>query len=447
MEKWAGNNFVMRSGKRSGRFFTVFISRFSCFIGLLCIGCWLSAQESIAGTIVSQKGEPLAGANVFIPNTAMGTVSGANGSFVLRRLPAGNFKIAVSHIGYEVYTANISKQERAKPFQIVLAPRISELKSVTIRNYVDKGWSKWGNTFTEAFVGTSSYATKTRILNQDAVRFVYLENLHELHAFADEPVILENRALGYRVSIDLVDFTLDVANNQVDYQIYSFFTPLEGTEDEMAGWKKNRREAYSFSLMHFMRALHANELKEEGFEIRLLERKQNTEKQRINLIYKNEMAALGNQEHSSERAIERRIEKKFPKDSVVYFRKVLSQEDRKEKLHPALLSFKDIAVKTDSNTAILKFTDYLVVTYKRKMEPAEYADFRTFAGQKNMALSDANNEPVKRQHPFTILTLTQDIPLEINETGYFKNVDLMIDGFWGWWEKIGTKLPYDYLPF
>lgn len=446
MENWAGNNIVMRSGKQPGCFFTSFISRVCCMIGLLCAGGGVWSQDIITGNVVSQKGEPLAGANVFVPNTAIATATDAKGSFVLRRLPSGNFKLAVSYIGFDVYTVNISSREKEKPLQVILVPKVSELTSVIIRNYVNEGWKKWGNTFTEAFVGTSSHAAKTRIVNQDVIKFVFLEKENELHAYASEPVVIENKSLGYRLTVDLVDFTLDIYRNQVDYQVYSFFTPLQGSEDEMADWKKNKQDAYAFSLMHFMRAVYSDELKEEGFEIRRLERRQNEEKQRILLLYKTEQATLDNQENSSEKAIQRKIEKKFPKDSVSYFRKVISQEDRTEKIYPGLLSFSDVALKTDSNTVILKFTDHLVVTYKKKVEPQEYFDYRTGAGQRNLALSDAGAEPVKKQRPSTILTLTQGIPVEINETGYFKNIDLMIDGFWGWWEKIGTKLPYDYIP-
>ena len=446
MENWAGKYFIMRSGKRSSHLIAGFTGRIVCLIGLLCTGSGVWSQDILTGNVVSQKGEPLSGANVFIPNTAIATASDAKGAFVLRHLPAGNFKIAVSYVGYEVFTTNISSGEKGRTLHFVLTPKVSELTTVTIRNYDDRGWSKWGNLFSEAFIGRSSHAAKTKIINQDVIKFIYLEKEKELHAYAGEPIIIENKSLGYRISVDLVDFTLDVLNNQVDYQVYSFFMPLEGSEEEIADRKKNRRDAYAFSLMHFMRALHADRLKEEGFETRLLERRQNTEKERITILYKSEQAALASQGNSSEKAIQRRIEKKFPKDSVAYFRKVLSQEDRTEKLHPNLLGFDSIASKTDSNTVILKFTDYLVITYKKKTEPAEYFDYRTGAGERSMALSDATNAPVKRGRPYTILTLTQGIPVEINETGYFKNIDLMIDGFWGWWEKIGTKLPYDYVP-
>ena len=82
------------------------------------------------------------------------------------------------------------------------------------------------------------------------------------------------------------------------------------------------------------------------------------------------------------------------------------------------------------------------ITYIKVKEPVEYAAY------KNKQYPDVNTpeSAMQRVYPNTELTLTQGIPVEINESGYFNNIDLFMYGFWGWWERIATKLPYEYEP-
>jgi hypothetical protein len=45
------------------------------------------------------------------------------------------------------------------------------------------------------------------------------------------------------------------------------------------------------------------------------------------------------------------------------------------------------------------------------------------------------------------ITLLNGKPVEVFANGaYFNPQDLLSSGYWGWWEKIGTMLPFDYQP-
>lgn len=63
-----------------------------------------SAQEprgTIAGTVVEEgTGKALAGTNVYLVGTRIGTLSRANGGFVIERVPVGTHQIEFSYIGY-----------------------------------------------------------------------------------------------------------------------------------------------------------------------------------------------------------------------------------------------------------------------------------------------------------------------------------------------------------
>ena len=77
-------------------------------------------------------------------------------------------------------------------------------------------------------------------------------------------------------------------------------------------------------------------------------------------------------------------------------------------------------------------------------EPEEYAAFKSENNHRDK-LSDVVNDANKTsKFPVTELSVQQAMPVTIYENGYFTNTDLLMDGFWGWWEKMATKLPYEY---
>lgn len=419
--------------------------KFLCIFFILCLPSLTFCQDKISGKVVSEKGEALQGASVFISNTKIGVNTDAKGEFVLAKVPAGNTEIVVSYIGYEATSVVIPAAARNKSYIIQLHSQSNNLAAVTVGNFDKRGWKKWGKPFSEAFIGTSAYAKGCDITNKDVIRFNYNKKTNRLHAYAAEPLLIQNKLLGYNISVTMVDFMYDLSSKDVDYQVYSLFAEMQGTDDQQLEWKKNREDVYSLSVMHFMRALYANNCKNEGFQVRMIERNVNQEKQRVQTLYKNTFAKIKDSLGSNavkENAVNKLIENNFSKDSLLYYQSVFKQNDRTENLHLELAGFKDIARKTDSGTVLFHFNDFLQITYIKVKEPVEYAAY------KNKQYPDLNTpeSAVQRVYPNTELTLTQGIPVEINESGYFNNIDLFMYGFWGWWERIATKLPYEYEP-
>jgi hypothetical protein len=57
---------------------------------------------SIEGTVKdAQTGKPLPGANVFIVGTSMGAATNLNGEYIIPKVPAGEYTIRATYIGYE----------------------------------------------------------------------------------------------------------------------------------------------------------------------------------------------------------------------------------------------------------------------------------------------------------------------------------------------------------
>ncbi len=424
------------------------IKKIQWLVSLLLVPVLLICQDKISGKVVSDKQVPLAGASVFIPNTTTGDITHNNGEFVLHNMPAGNSRIVVSFVGYQTVTLTVNPKN-SEGYIITLNPLIRDLQDITLRPYDKDGWELWGQVFTSAFIGNAAYATKCVIKNKDAIKFLYNENTHQLNAWAEAPLIIENNALGYIIRLTLADFVYNTETKNVDYRSYSFFTEMEGNEKEKDKWKKNRMKAYDYSMMHFMRTLYSGELAKEGYEIRRMEKRKNVERQRIQSLYQQSFLRIKDSIGTTalkENMINKLIERSFKKDSLKYYRSVLEQNENTVKLHKQLLTVKNFLTKTDSNTVILNFNDYLHVTYKKTKEPDEYVQFinNNEEGISQSGVLNATMLNTTLKNPSTEFNLQQGIPIEISENGYFANIDLYMVGFWGWWEKLATKLPYGY---
>ncbi len=68
---------------------------------LFGITCHVFSQFSINGTIKSESGEALVGANVVIKGLFKGDVTDQNGSYEIENLNAGNYEVVASFIGYQ----------------------------------------------------------------------------------------------------------------------------------------------------------------------------------------------------------------------------------------------------------------------------------------------------------------------------------------------------------
>src|SRR5690606_41938416 len=76
--------------------------KFMLLVIMLFAAGFASAQTgSVKGIVWEQEtNEGVAGANIILKGTATGTISGADGSFELSGVPAGNQVIAISFIGF-----------------------------------------------------------------------------------------------------------------------------------------------------------------------------------------------------------------------------------------------------------------------------------------------------------------------------------------------------------
>lgn len=406
---------------------------------VLLMGNAVFGQSGLKGKIIaSDTRKPVALANVYLSNTAVGTITNENGEFTIPSFPEGRFDLIVSFMGYETYKVNVQSGKLPAFLEIFLKPKINELKEVIVEPYEKDGWSKWGKFFLEHFIGTSAYAHNCKLINKDAVKFRFSKTNNTLKAFSNETLVIENKSLGYRVKYDLVQFEFDFGRRMFFYQGHPFFEELnpEAKANQRRRWESNREDAYQASIMHFMRSLYRNRLVEDGFEVRAMTKISDQERQRISNIYRSTMQKgffnggvglnMGGGKTTSFNT--------SASDSMDYYRKVIQNPESFTVPGTTLLPGDSIAFQIDSTTAGLFFENHLQVAFPGKRMPAEYQP----------SIMGARSLPV---FVTSEINITNGKAIAVFANGsYFEGTYLLTQGYWAMNEKIGNMVPFDYWP-
>lgn len=83
-----------------------------CFTALAMLPSLLMADGAVSGIAVdSENGLPLSGVTVRLDETSFGGFSKSNGKFTLPAIPAGEYKLTASYIGYKPFTTDIKVED------------------------------------------------------------------------------------------------------------------------------------------------------------------------------------------------------------------------------------------------------------------------------------------------------------------------------------------------
>lgn len=397
---------------------------FSLLLLLLLYSAVGIGQTVVKGVVQhAETGAPVPSASIFLANTSVGTTSASNGLFTLT-LPAGKFELIVSSVGYETYNLSISSNSITDFVTIRLQPKAKELETVVVEPFERDGWEKWGKFFLDNFIGHSEHAKTTTIKNKEVIKFRHNKKANELTVIALEPIQIENKSLGYNITYQLEGFSYDFKTNYLLYQGYPFFQPAKGGAARQRQWEARRKEVYEGSVMHFMRSLYRNQIMEDGFQVRRLQKVPNEEKIRV------KAAKLVYTKRTTTPEGTMFITDITPADSVAYFNRIMAQPDVFDVIGKTVLPGDSIAYAVNSTTAGLHFDDYLLVIYNKKEAPEAYVKMFPKSGT---AMASQ-------------VLLVNGLDVEVQANGsYFNPVDLLSLGYWAWSEKMATLLPIDYL--
>ena len=371
---------------------------------------------SISGTVTNADNKkPLARASVFLSNSAAGTATTDNGHYLLSGVRQGQYTLVVSILGFEQYSKTILVGSEPIKLNIELAQKPMELREVVISSSAD--WKKNYEAFKKEFIGTDDNAKYCEILNPHILNLEYNPTKQLLHADADQFLIVENKAMGYRVKFLLNDFKIDKISNIISREGQQVFEELPGSAAQKKRWHEKREEAYYGSSMHFYRSLYTDKLKEEGFEIYRLRRTLNPIRPPDDVIRQRFKVFA-----------DRRMV-----DSQKYYIELekLSKWNPDEHLiKPALFTFEVLNRDTQLGLYDLHFMDYLYVVYKNKTDDVFNKDLYRPMDMPNYAVS-----VVTANGPYIVFDMN----------GIVVANGPLYEGTWAR-DRLSDMLPVDYVP-
>ena len=222
----------------------------------------------IQGTVTdSLTGHSLENANVYLASTSLGTSTDALGVYELRGIPIGTYQLVFSRVGSfpRVFTIRMDRPAELRQ-DAQLQMRSIELRDIEVTGEKQRDWRRHLQEFKLAFLGETRNAEQSKLVNPEVVAFRYNEKDNLLTASTDRPLILENNGLGFRVSVEIIDFHWDVEQGFGYYLTYPYFQDLTPSlPADSAKWMEARGKAYVGSLQHFLQALYNGTLAEAGF--------------------------------------------------------------------------------------------------------------------------------------------------------------------------------------
>ncbi|MDP3580524.1 MAG: carboxypeptidase-like regulatory domain-containing protein, partial [Ignavibacteria bacterium] len=246
---------------------------FSFLLIVIGINCFSQTHGSkLSGVVLdSETGQPIQYATVFLAFTAKGCLTDEKGEFIITNVAEGKYEVVCAAVGYEKITTNhtlktgteINVTYKLKPVPI-------QVNEINITASVPEDWEDNLLKFTKEFLGESSVARQCEIKNPEVIDFEIKD--YQLLASSKQPVIVINKALGYKVTVYIKFFEWDSDYDEGKYAYEPFFEPLTSLDStQIIRWNENRKAAYLGSFIHFLRSCASNTGFEEGFRLTVSE--------------------------------------------------------------------------------------------------------------------------------------------------------------------------------
>jgi CarboxypepD_reg-like domain len=244
-----------------------------CIVLTLLAALQFKAQSnySIEGTVCDSKTkEPLANATVYLSQTTNSTITNNMGHFVIQKIPKGKFNLVAVIIGYEPKKALIEFNNTENLVaNFMLDYNNYEMKPIEINAESAKEWNKQLKYFKKLFLGNNEYADDCVFNNE--LKLDFQENDTLFSAVINEPLIIINNALGYKIECVIKGFSYNKIQKRLIYIIYPVFKELKtSSKDSLDDFKSNRSDAYrgsSAQLLSLLTDENHVRFKEAGFKI------------------------------------------------------------------------------------------------------------------------------------------------------------------------------------
>lgn len=369
---------------------------------------------------------PLALANVFISNSTNGQTTDEQGRFRLTAVPSGVVNLVVTYVGYETFSLPVRTDTLRRPLEILLLPKATELQAVTIKR-LRNGYQDYFPLFQEHFMGQTAFSKTCKLLNPKALWFSMSEDQTTLTVQADEPLLIENEALGYRVHYTLESFTYVFRGGYASQLGYCRFEEMATKKSKKRErWTANRRKAYLGSPQHFFASLLEKRATPQGFTVYKLIRQNKRFVSAPRVPEGRDSLGRVVRPASPERISFDTTDLALSRDPAL--RKVAGNPfDRYVQYLVNQPLDESTLVQSENNRPVLRFDQHLYVVYDREVEESQFLK----PGQKNVPQT-------------SVLTLT-DSAAGIEPNGHLSEpLSILFEGRWAR-EKMGELLPLDYV--
>jgi hypothetical protein len=237
---------------------------------LLILICSYSTvyNQIIKGTILDKfTKNPIDYAIVYINGTFVGTNANKDGNFELDISKNSLMPLTISALGY--YSTTLTDFSTDKVLLVLLTPKVFELNEVVVNAKAQaKDRSAHMKLFKHVFLGNTQNAIDCYITNEKDILFSYDHETETLKAFTSKPILIDNRALGYKITYFLDKFETSTKDNSYSFAGNIIFKEDQATNDlQKQKFEKRRKSAFLGSIMQFFRALWGNNLNSSGFTI------------------------------------------------------------------------------------------------------------------------------------------------------------------------------------
>jgi CarboxypepD_reg-like domain len=225
-------------------------------------------NQVIKGTVLDKDTKsPIYSAAVYINGTFVGTLSDQNGNFQLDISKYVSMPVTISAIGY--YSVSYTNFSTTKLLLVYLSPKLFELNEVVVKAKSHANERKVNlAVFKNEFLGTTSNSMYCKILNEDDIKFIYDSINDTVKAYALKPILIDNRALGYKITYYLDKFEYYRQSSSFFFKGNIFFKEDSATKESTRQFfDRKRKHTYLGSRMHFFRALWLDDLKSTGFTV------------------------------------------------------------------------------------------------------------------------------------------------------------------------------------
>ncbi|WP_462253500.1 carboxypeptidase-like regulatory domain-containing protein [Ekhidna sp.] len=378
------------------------------------------AQQTIKGKAIdSETQEPVAFANVFFSGTLIGSTTDIDGNFSFEIPVEGKYELIISYIGYKEFSKEILTNEEIPFLNVELEPEVIELKDIEVEADTT-GWADNYTTFKRLFLGETQNAVKVDITNPKDIFLFYDPIENGLFAHSRKEIVIENKALGYRIGYAMKQFGMEYKTGQ----FYSFGIPrFQEIEPKGKGqakrWEKARAKAYNGSFVHFLKSYKDNSFTKEGYKVHELFRIPNRNRPPEELIQEKIRSLMS--ERKNHRIV---IGETKDSDSLSYWMRMRRM--------PLIVDSIGLEITDNSllEGDVLNYKGYLRIVYTKEPEESGFSRYRIGGGVDNKQT--------------TIAYFAN--PITIYDNGYYDVANVFFEGYMGWSSKIAEMLPLEYLP-